>query len=235
MKKIFLLSLVILSSYTYANDDQTLTSTEICWGATLPLDADYDGATDELKTSYTAQEIEGIYKNIMVLGSENNSALEQKKYICSILWPYFTFIIKGTYEQKELGTASQAFIEVFGTKIFIEQDLKGLGKKMQMIPVLKGFKGKGVENANPGAYKRFSNDSNNQFFLDIMDNNENVFKSLAGYLNVDQKTSLKNITTADLFGLITYLEVKGDLDEEYFPDMFLHSADLLTEFKKIQN
>lgn len=218
MKKLFLLSLIILSSYAYAQNDQTQTSTTPCWGAKLYLEADYmfeNNFKQELQTSYTAKEIEGIYQHILLHDRTFYGDQINRQFMCSLLWPYFTFIMKGSYELKDFTSATTAFIEALGSDVFITK-LNSLDKKLKILPILEGFNGKNKANDNANAYKKFAEDSKNLILINLMNSNENLFLSLKTYLNDKKATSLKDITVDDLFNLLIYLNGKQYLDTEYF-------------------
>jgi len=232
MKKFFLLFLFIFSSY--ANSQ---TSEPICWGGHLPLNPVYavekDGEVPTLKTIYTAEEIEDIYKNILTPHiSAYNSELYYKQYMCAMLWPYFTFVIKSTYTPKEFANATQAFIESVGAEDFIER--YNLLEKIKMFSVVKGFNGKDKPNENEKDYVKFSAKQSNLVFIDLMNSNEKVFFSLKTYLTDKDKT-LKNLTIEDLFNTFISLKEKKYIDMGYFPNFKENETALLTELKKINN
>jgi hypothetical protein len=241
MKKLFFLSLILVSSYTYAQNDSTTTAPSdstrtvatpaktatpnFCWGSKINLDMEYvfknDDVTEDLKTSYTAKEIKGIYENIVMHDRTIWIDLDNQQYMCSLLWPFFTFIMNGTYDKKELAEAGGAFLSAFGTKDFIT-DLNNVDFGLSIakmlrakVPVLEGFNGKDKPNDYPDDYAKFSSQPNNTIVVDLMNSNENFFLSLKTFLK-EKGTSLKNITVDDLFNLLVYLNDKNYLDMEYF-------------------
>ncbi len=198
-----------------------------CWGATLNTDFDYNG-DDELKRSYTADEVVNIYTAMMV----PSNLYTPQEYVCTFLWPYFSFLKNGYYDNKELVDASTAFIQAAGTEEFLNR-LNNLDHKLKLIDILKGYNGKYKDNDNKSDYERFSKSDKNLFFIAIMDNNEKAFMSLRSFLNKKEKSSLKDITGEDLFNFILYLNSEEFLDTDYFPRLEEFKEELVSEFKKI--
>ncbi len=227
MKRLFLLSLLILSSYT--------TVQAACWDAKIPIDPSVEGVSDELKKKYTSDEIVSIYSNIIMPTGTTINHLYNKQYMCSIIWPYFAFIMNGTYKQKEFKSATTVFIQTFGNEVFINR-LNSVDELTKIMPAIKGFNGKDKPNDNPSAYEKFSSNPKNKVLVNLMNGNEALFISIKTYFNEDEKnSSLKDIKIDDLFGFLLYLQDKKYLDMEYLPEFDEYSKDLLSELSKIQN
>ena len=219
MKKILLFAIAALLVST-----SSAHAAGVCWGAELQLSD--DNINPKLMFEYTAKDAIAIFTNI------NVPETDHKEFMCSVLWVYFSFMKKGNYDKKEMAGVTQAFISRVGTQMFLDK-LNGMTKILKVLPVLEGFNGKSKPNDNESAYVKFSTQENNKFFVDLMDNNENIFLAIKDFLKDDQKGSLKNIVAADLFNLVVYFSDKGYLDPDYFGKFNEYRLELETELSKI--
>lgn len=238
MKTICVSVLMLFSSQIFAQSEGP------CWGKQLPLDPDYyfnHDIENTLKNDYSIKQLKQIYENLIARDYNPNLSFShdtQQGYICASLWPYFTFIKKGTYTQKELSSATTLLINVIASEEFIEK-LNGLTKKGKILPVVKGFNGSNIPNDNLNQYNAFSSEEGNQLFIDIMNNNERVFLSLKNFINEDekQKSSLKDIEIKDIFELLMYLNNNNHLDPLYsnYLNANGYPTAILSELMKIEN